>query len=224
MLALIHASPYARYFGHEVLGEGVDPPAAVGLFTLGWSLMTIAMVVTSALPVVAGGRLGGAASGARGEPRGLTWTGSHAWLAGALGPWLLFGFAFAAADLVVHSVAAPAYPLLVARLPALSWLAAGGYHLLWIAVVPRTVAATRASVTSSPRAALIRGWREGLACLGQGWVLMLAVASQHGQLGVMIGATVVMSATPSPRVPRWLNYAVGVIMVAVGLRLLIGGR
>src|SRR5690606_5536121 len=113
-LVLIHYSPHGRYFGHEVLGESaLAPPAAAGLFTAGWLIMIVAMMLPAALPVLArllrGGAVGHVAT----------------WLVGNLSPWLLLGFAFGAADLVVHSVVAPHYPLLVARLPSILWLAAG---------------------------------------------------------------------------------------------------
>lgn len=100
-LTLIHYSPYAGYFGHEVLGQGAfAPPAAVGLFTSGWLLMIVAMMVPAALPTLA--------HLLRGHSVGLT----AVWLAGILAPWALLGFVFAAGDLVVHSAVAPRYPLL----------------------------------------------------------------------------------------------------------------
>ena len=52
-LAAWGASPYARLLHHESIGESLLPPlAALGVFTLGWTLMTIAMMLPSSLPLV----------------------------------------------------------------------------------------------------------------------------------------------------------------------------
>ena len=209
-LALIHYSPYARYFTHEVLGESAfSPPAAVALFTGGWLIMIVAMMVPGVMPVLAHSLRGGAVG---------HWA---TWLAGNVSPWLLLGFAFAAADLVIHSQVAPRYPLLAARLPSLLWLAAGAQLVLVSAALNRVDAPhTRAGMTTH-RSAFLRGWRTGLADLGAGWLMMLAVAGSHGHLAVMAAVTVLMSAPSYRPVPRWSSVTAGASLALLGARLLL---
>jgi predicted metal-binding membrane protein len=224
-LIAIGASPYREYVGHSVLGESsVSPPAAVGLFAVGWVLMLLAMMVPGALP------------GIRLEGRRAD--GSvHSWLAGTLTPWLLFGFAFGAADLVMHAAIAPRFPAFAVRLPALAWLTAGAYQLALSVMSGRarrvrsaTEAPSRA-VASPPvrrprshapaaRVAFRRGWGRGWLCLRDGWVLMLAASGGHDDLVVMASAMVVMSAPSYLRRPHWFGAASGAALVVVGARLL----
>lgn len=202
-LLLIHASPYATYFGHGVLGESsVSPPTALGLFATGWLLMLLAMMVPGALPDL----LRAVARGSR----------ASSWLAGNLAPWMLFGFAFAAADLVVHSVIAPRFPLAAAGAPVWLWLAAGTYHL--IVMAPRD----RGAAARAERRAFLLGWRAGSRCLGTDWLLMLAVAGSHDQLLVMAAATVVMGSRSYVGLPRWCHALVALGMVTLGMAATAG--
>ncbi|HET8985722.1 MAG TPA: DUF2182 domain-containing protein [Trueperaceae bacterium] len=211
-LVVIRTSPYRDFVGHRVLGENaISPPAAVGLFAVGWLLMLVAMMVPGALP------------GMRTE--GWRVNGSvRAWLAGALAPWLLFGFMFAAADLVMHAVIAPRFPLFALRLPALTWLGAGAYELaLWARSAP--VTASSHAKGGAVHGAFQRGWERGGACVRDGWLMMLAVAGSHDQLVAMAAVTIGMSApsyvtTRFPRL-RWIRAATGTALAFVGARLLV---
>src|SRR5690606_32728944 len=126
-------------------------------FTAGWLIMIVAMMLPAALPVLArllrGGAVGHVAT----------------WLVGNLSPWLLLGFAFGAADLVVHSVVAPHYPLLVARLPSILWLAAGLRLLLAPTAPNKGDTPPSRPLAHTQRSDFLRGWQYGLACLRDGW-------------------------------------------------------
>ncbi len=231
-LALVHGSERSWYFGHEVLGAPtISPPLAVGTFMAGWLLMTLAMMLPGSLPELASRRRRG--------------TGGQAamWLAGDLSPWLLLGFAFATADLLMHGVVAPLWPLWAARAPALLWLAAGAHRLVlasgngardpsaptlraavggdsaaaggYLALAAGAFGARRSR--GGRAAAFVSGWRTGLACLRSGWLLMLAVAGAgHGELVAMAAATLLMSAPAYRPLPRWVDAGAGCAMGVLG--------
>lgn len=183
LLWAIQRSEHAWLFSHEVLGaRGLAPALAVAGYMSGWILMSLAMMLPGELPTLAG-----------------VSANCSAWLAGYLSPWLLFGFAFGAVDLLVHVLVAPVHPQLVARAPAILWGAAG------VQLLVRFVGARRRrSPRSGMKTSFARGWCEGRICLRRDWLLMLTVVgSGHGSLLVMAAATVVMSGQAMASVARW---------------------
>ena len=134
--------------------------------------------------------------------------------------------AFAAFDLVVHAVIEPALPLLVARAPALVWVAAG-VQVLWHrrgsgrAAVPAGSGMSARKGVPARRdtwaAAFIGGWRAGSMCLRGGWLLMLAVTSgSHAGLLTMVAATLLMNAHAYGPMPRWAHVVAGGAVALAG--------
>ena len=102
------ASPYARYLHHE---GGVAPlPVEAMLFSLGWVLMIVAMMLPSSVPLVV---TFGAIVGRRPRPRRLV----ALLLAGYLVAWGAFGLGAWVLDRGVHA-AVDALPWLAAAPPA----------------------------------------------------------------------------------------------------------
>lgn len=94
-------SPYARYLDHQQLGEinertGLLLPA-IGLYLLGWTLMTIAMMLPTTLPLLAIFRRLTARHKDRSRLVALV-------IAGYLGAWLGFGIIAHAADWLLHEI------------------------------------------------------------------------------------------------------------------------
>src|SRR5262245_49896510 len=118
-LAIWGASPYADRLDHAALADDALL-ARMPAFVVGWTLMTIAMMLPSSLPLV---NLFGRASAAR-DNRGWLLA---ALLAGYLAVWAGFGLAAFALDAALHSwlAASPSLAWLVA--PAVV-LAAGAYQ------------------------------------------------------------------------------------------------
>jgi predicted metal-binding membrane protein len=106
------ASPYGRFLSHEELAYirlGAEPRLVL-LFVAGWTLMTMAMMLPTSLPLVV---LFYGMMGQRPDRRRLL----TLLLVGYLGLWTLFGVAVHIADFILHQVVAR-----VAWLDANSWL------------------------------------------------------------------------------------------------------
>ena len=107
-LWLWEGSPYGHFLHHDGLGGAVGPSLVIGAtaFTVGWTLMIVAMMLPSSVPLVVTFR---ALVARRARPRRLV----ALLLIGYLLVWAGFGLAAWAADRGVH-----------AAVEALPWLAA----------------------------------------------------------------------------------------------------
>src|SRR5687768_16301960 len=93
------ASPYGRFLTHEQLGEVHlgDNPLHIAVFVAGWTLMTVAMMLPTSLPLVV---LFYGVIARRNDRLRLT----VLLVAGYLGMWALFGVLVHLGDWVLHGV------------------------------------------------------------------------------------------------------------------------
>jgi predicted metal-binding membrane protein len=176
-LALWGVSPYARYLHHDALAEIGSSQGAVLLlvFTGGWTLMTVAMMLPTSLPLIALFQRVTATRPDRTRLLALL-------LAGYLAVWGAFGLVAHLADLALHQV--------IGRLALLernAWaigagvlLVAGSYQFTSLKYrcldqcrSPRTFIAARWRGYDHARQSFQLGVRHGLFCVGCCWSLML---------------------------------------------------
>ncbi|MEX1169181.1 MAG: DUF2182 domain-containing protein [Chloroflexota bacterium] len=177
-LWLWEGSPYGHYLHHEGLGT-VDTSIVIGAaaFTLGWTLMIVAMMLPSSVPLVV---TFGALVGRRARPARLV----GLLLLGYLLVWAGFGFVAWAADRAVH-----------AAVDALPWLAAHPQLILGATLLvaglwqfsplrdrcldecrsPLGFVLNRWRGVSERREALAMGLAHGAFCVGCCWSLMLVM-------------------------------------------------
>ncbi len=219
-------SPYGRYLGHEGVGEGDSGVVAFTLFVLGWTLMTVAMMLPSALPLV---RAFGRLTRRRAHHRGL-----HVVMIGAfLALWALFGVAALRADQLVHAV-----------VERIGWLAerpqvivgavllsAGAYQL-------SSLRYRCLSRCQSPAGFVIRHWNGdrpyrtaasiggayGFYCLACCWALMMLMfAVGTANVALMLGLGAVMAVEKNLPRARALVAPLGPLLITVGGGLTIVG-
>jgi predicted metal-binding membrane protein len=199
----IEGSPYGRYLHHDVVGS--TPLLGVGLFTVGWVLMIVAMMLPSSTPlVVIFARL----VGRRRRPRRLVLL----LLTGYLIVWAAFGFGAWIADRGVHA-AADALPW-VGEHPQLimgaTLLVAGLWQFSPVrdrcldeCRSPLGFVLNRWRGTSERREALLLGLAHGAFCVGCCWSLMLVMfgvgLTSLSAMLVLGGVTAVEKNLPSGR-------------------------
>ncbi len=170
----IEGSPYGRYLHHDVEAA---PLLGVGLFTVGWVLMIVAMMLPSSTPlVVIFARL----VGRRRSPRRLI----ALLLTGYLFVWAAFGLVAWIADRGVHA-AAESVPWLGEHpqlIMGATLLAAGLWQFsplrdrcLEECRSPLGFVVNRWRGTSERREALLLGISHGAFCVGCCWSLMLVM-------------------------------------------------
>lgn len=214
------ASPYARYLSHAYEpASAAGQAAAIAFFLGGWLLMSTAMMLPSATGLV------------RAFDRLTRSRDAHERLrlrlllvAGFLAVWLLVGYLFRAADVLVHG-GVDAVGWLAARpglVGAATLALAGAYQ--FSPLKQRCLTACR-----SPRAFLATGWsgarpgadalRIGIAygrsCVGCCWALMLVMfglGSANLALMLALAATMTAERFAPPRLP--IGRAVGALLLA----------
>jgi predicted metal-binding membrane protein len=198
------ASPYAGWLDHAALGE---PGAALALrlpvFVLGWTLMTIAMMLPGSLPMV---NLFRRFVATRPDGRALL----ARLLVGYLAVWAAFGVAAYLADAGLHAA--------VARvggggewIAAAVVLAAGVYQFTPLKQAcleqcrsPYSFLVPNWSGRRPRSDALLLGVRHGLFCLGCCWTLMLLMFALGGANPAwMVGLGVVMA---TERATTWGHH------------------
>jgi predicted metal-binding membrane protein len=222
-LAWLGASAYAPYLSHAALGgPGAVPPAVqAAVFVAGWALMSAAMMLPSAFPLV---RVF------------LTITESHGGLVALLGlgylaVWAAFGLLAYAGDAALHALAEGSSwiatrPHLV---PGAVLLAAGLFQFS-----PIKYACLRQC--RSPVGFVVQHWRggsrarravrlgalHGVYCVGCCWalmVLMFAVGGVH--LGWMLALASVMFVEKAVGWGRRVTTPAGVVLALWGLAVLM---
>jgi predicted metal-binding membrane protein len=214
-LAAWGASPYADRLDHAGLADG-SALARMPAFVVGWTLMTIAMMLPSSLPLV---NLFRRVSAARDDRSRLL----AALLVGYLGVWAGFGLAAFAADAAIHSW--------LADRPGLAWLlaptvvlAAGAYQFTPLKHAcleqcrsPYSFLVGRWRGPAPLRQALRLGLDHGLFCLGCCWSLMLLMFALGGaSLAWMLGLGALMAAERATTWGRHLTRPIGFALVAWG--------
>jgi predicted metal-binding membrane protein len=187
-LALWSASPWARYLHHD--GVAAVQPADAVLFTLGWVVMIVAMMLPSSIPLVL---VFAAVVGRRPAPGLLV----GLLLAGYLAVWTGFGAAAWVLDRGIHA-AVDAWPWLATH-PQLIMGTTLGIAGLWqfSPLRDRCLDACRSPFgfvvnrwrgTSIRREAFAMGIAHGAFCVGCCWSLMLVMFGIGlGSLSAMIG-------------------------------------
>ncbi|HXF82701.1 MAG TPA: DUF2182 domain-containing protein [bacterium] len=218
------ASPSAGLLHHDEVGKAALPPiAAFIVFTAGWTVMTVAMMLPGAVPLLNVFLL---MTGGRPDRTGLVLRLG----AGYLTVWSLFGAAAYLGDRALHELVSGVPPLARVIAPGVI-LAAGLYQFsalkercLVECRSPYAFIASRWHGVSGRREAWRLGLQHGLFCLGCCWVLMLvmfAVGVAH--LGWMLALGAVMAAERALPRGRLLTKPSGAALIAWAVYLAVAG-
>lgn len=225
-LAMWGASPFAGLLSHRGIGEGsLSPVFRLGVFVLGWLLMTVAMMLPSSLPLV---NLFRRLVGGRPDRPGLVMR----LVLGYLAVWALFGLLAYIGDIGLHGA--------IERLPGLAAAASGiGAGILLAAGVYQFTPLKHACLEKcrSPYSFLVEHWRgrqagrdalrlgtrHGLFCVGCCWTVMLLMFAVGGaNLGWMLALGAVMAAERATRWGRVLTPPLGAALVIWAVLTLAG--
>jgi predicted metal-binding membrane protein len=213
-------SAYAPYLSHAAVERSAGAAGRMGWFVAGWTLMSVAMMLPTAWPLVA---VVHAMTRGSGALLGVLVTGY-------LGVWALFGLAAFVGDGALHGLLATT-PALAARadlVPAALLLAAGLFQFSPLKYACLT--ACRSPVgfviqhwrgpTRTARA-LRLGVRHGLYCVGCCWALMLLMFAAGGvHLGWMLALGALMFVEKAVGWGRRVTAPAGVILALWGLGVL----
>jgi predicted metal-binding membrane protein len=223
-------SPYGRYLDHGRLGEiglfngATSLVAPVILYLVGWTLMTVAMMLPTTLPLLEIFRRLTARRQDRSQLMALVITGY-------LGVWAGFGVVAHSADWVLHEV--------VERsrwLEANAWVIGVGILLLagafqFSRLKYRCLDKCRAPLSfvmeywrgrHDHRNALLLGINHGIFCVGCCWALMLLMFGVGvGNIGWMLALGVVMAVEKNMPWGRKLSVPLGLALLGWGAFLLL---
>jgi predicted metal-binding membrane protein len=222
-LVLWGASPYAALLDHAA-NEAGGPPLGVRLpaFVIGWTLMTVAMMLPSSLPLV---HLFRRMLIDRPDAGGLL----ARLLVGYLAVWALFGVAAYLGDVILH--------LGIAAAPGAAWLVAPAVVMVAGAYQFTSLKQACLEQCRSPYSFLVAHWRgrragwdafrlgvrHGLFCLGCCWTLMLVLFAVGGMnLGWMLGLGALMAAERATTWGRGLSRPLGFVLIAWAALRLVG--
>ena len=219
-------SPYGRFLSHEELGGahglGGQYPSLVLLFVAGWTLMTMAMMLPTSLPLVA---LFHSFVRRRPNRRRLV----VLLVAGYLGVWTLFGLFVHLGDRVLHEAVAR-----TSWLDANAWMIGAATILLaglyqFAPLKHRCLDRCRSPLAfvmehwrgGRPEADAFRlGVRHGIFCVGCCWSLMLLMfAVGVGNIAWMLALGTVMAVEKNVSWGRRLSAPLGVLLICWGLVL-----
>ncbi|MFQ5946133.1 MAG: DUF2182 domain-containing protein [Anaerolineae bacterium] len=222
-LGILGASAYAPYFSHSFEG-GAEPSSAgvrLTLFVAGWTLMSIAMMLPSSLPLVTVFHT---------ITRG-TWLLISLLVAGYLGIWAFFGLASFLADTGLHALLDTSawlndrtdliFPglLLTAGLFQFSPLK---YACLTQCRSPVGFVIQHWRGRTRALQAVTLGIRHGVFCVGCCWALMLLMLGVSGiNLGWMLALGAIMFIEKAVDWGRWITAPVGAFLALWGLALLL---
>lgn len=227
-LLLWGASPYGRFLSHESMGEfhlGSDLPL-MALFVAGWTLMTVAMMLPTSLPLVT---LFYGMMGQRQDRLRLL----ALMLLGYLGLWTIFGTLVHVGDFFVHRMVEQ-----VAWLDANHWLLSAGtlliaglyqfsplkYKCLDKCRSPMSFIAQHWRGGRAPVQALALGAHHALFCIGCCWALMLLMfAVGAGNIAYMLVLGAVMAVEKNVSWGRRLSAPLGVFLIGLSVILWWGG-
>jgi predicted metal-binding membrane protein len=220
-LAIWGASPYARYLDHGYQpASSAGQAGALALFLAGWALMIAATMLPTATALLrAVARLGADRTASR-RLQALV-------AAGFLGAWVAVGYAFRAADGLVHlGVEASSWlgerPQLVG---ASALLVAGAFQ--FSPLKHRCLTACR-----SPTSFLYRHWHGerpgrdalrigvayGVSCVGCCWALMLVMFGLGaGSIGWMLGVGAIVAVEKNAKVGPRLTVPLGVALLGAAV-------
>ena len=217
-------SPYGRYLSHEQLGEiGLDGASslfwAITLYVAGWTLMTVAMMLPTVLPLLEIFRRLVAQRPERAQLVALV-------IIGYLGVWAGFGIVAHCADWVLHEVVERS-----SWLEANAWvigvgtlLVAGGfqfsrlkYRCLDKCRAPLSFVMEHWRGRHDRRNAFVLGIHHGIFCVGCCWALMLLMFGVGvGNVGWMLGLGAMMAIEKNLPWGRKLSVPLGVALLVCG--------
>jgi predicted metal-binding membrane protein len=230
-LILWGQSPYGRFLSHEELedvplGLTGDSAAVMVFFVAGWTVMTVAMMLPTSLPLfVMFQRI------VRQRDNGLRLV--TLLIAGYLAIWSAFGFAAHAADRVIHASVEQ-----VGWLEQDSWMIGAGVLLLAGVYQFAPIKYACLDKCRSPFSFINEHWRgkreqveafrlgihHGLFCVGCCWSLMLLMfAFGVGNVGWMLALGAVMAVEKNMPWGRRLSAPLGFALLVIGVALLALG-
>jgi predicted metal-binding membrane protein len=224
VLWLWDASPYGRYLHHDA-PSGLGTPLELGLFVIGWALMILAMMLPTAIPLLA---TFGALVGRRRRPGllvGLV-------IAGYVVTWTAFGLAAWIGDRGVHATV-EAVPWLAANpqfvlaatftLAGLYQFSSLKYRCLDECRSPLGFILNRWQGRAERREAFRMGVAHGVFCVGCCWSLMLVMfAVGLGSLAWMLALGAITAVEKNVTWGRRLGRPLGVVLLLAGLAVVNG--
>jgi predicted metal-binding membrane protein len=227
-LAIWSASPYARFLDHEALGElgsafGMPYLVFFLLFVVGWTLMTIAMMLPTSMPLVTLFR-----RLTRQRPDRLRLV--ILLVVGYLGIWVLFGGLAHLGDLFIHGAVEHS-----AWLGANAWVIGAGTIMLAGIYQFTPLKYKCLDKCRSPLSFIAEHWRgsqealqafrlgvhHGLFCIGCCWSLMLLMfVVGVGNLGWMLALATVMAVEKNMPWGRKISAPLGLALVGWSLVLI----
>jgi predicted metal-binding membrane protein len=219
-------SPYGRFLSHQELGasDGANYGLIVVLFAAGWTVMTVAMMLPTSLPLVALFH-----SFVRARPKRAQLTALL--VAGYISVWSLFGLVVHAGDRFVHEGVDRS-----AWLSAHAWVIGAGTVLLAGLYQFSSLKYRCLDECRSPLSFIMGNWRgrrqrqeafrlgthHGIFCLGCCWSLMLLMfAVGVGNIAWMLALGAVMAVEKNVSWGRRLSMPLGVVLLGFGLTLVV---
>ena len=216
-------SPYARFLSHHHLDEVRGGGSLMLVFIAGWTLMIIAMMLPTSLPLITWFHTLTRQRMDQGQLIALV-------LVGYLCIWILFGVMIYMGDWMLHhavehntSLQANAWALGAATvtLAGLYQFTPLKYHCLEKCRSPLSFIMEHWRGCHDKAQALRLGMRHGLFCLGCCWSLMLLMfAIGVGNVGWMLALATVMAIEKNMPWGRRLGAPLGVFLLGWGLTLL----
>jgi predicted metal-binding membrane protein len=217
-LGLWSASPYGRYLHHETIAGPI--PLEVGLFTLGWVLMIVAMMLPSSVPLVL---VFAGVVGRRPRPGVLV----GLLLAGYLAIWSVFGAGAWLLDRGIHALV-DAWPWLATHsqlILATTLIVAGLWQFSPIrdrcldeCRSPFGFVVNRWRGAALMRESFTMGVAHGAFCVGCCWSLMLVMFGVGlGSVPAMLGLGAITAVEKNMPWGRRLTRPMGVVLVLAGV-------
>jgi predicted metal-binding membrane protein len=218
------ASPYARYLSHHALVEVRGSGLLMGVYTLSWLFMIVAMMLPTTLPLVNLFARLIRQHKARNQLLALL-------LLGYLSIWTLFGFAAYVGDLVLHEMTHRVAWLEtnIWLLGALTYVLAGVYQFTPLKYYcldqcrsPMSFVTTNWRGRRERVESFLLGAHHGLFCLGCCWTLMLVMfAVGSASLGWMLILGLFMAAEKNAPWGKRVSAPLGAALIIWGYGLVV---
>jgi predicted metal-binding membrane protein len=228
-LVLWSWSPYSRFLSHEGVGDVAalsdDYAALFVVFVVGWTLMTVAMMLPTSLPLLAFFQ-----SLVRTRPDRVLLVALL--VTGYLSVWIAFAMVVHAGDQGIHAAVERSGLLEenVWVIPAATFVVAGLYQFSSLKYSCLTVCRSPVAFVmqswrgSARRDAFRLGLHDGLVCAGCCWALMLLMfAVGVGSIVWMLALSAVIATEKNASWGRRLSSPLGVLLIVGGLVLALAG-
>jgi predicted metal-binding membrane protein len=217
-LGMVSASAYAPYLSHDLPADAAPAWARTAIFVSGWTVMCVAMMLPSSLPLVTVFR-----TVTRRTPSLVILL-----IAGYLAIWAAFGVAGFVIDAALHALVDRGWQDGPRVIPAALLLTAGLFQFsslkhscLEQCRSPLGFVVSHWRGGSRVAGAFALGVRHGIFCIGCCWALMLLMLGAGGvSVGWMLALGAVMFVEKVVSWGRWLTIPVGILLVVWGVALL----